>query len=178
MTARWRKPMADRTRVGGYVYAAARCAFDGLVKIGYTGGEPTTRVARLRPHCNLIAVHEAVSRSCERSMHVRYRAHWVGGEWFEVPPELLRFLARLAPPPPSIGKELRGVGGAYKTRNTVCVRVVVAPGQRKAFRVHMALDAARVYARALQREVSSEYLRGGKPAAERFLACTLPRGAA
>lgn len=117
------------------VYFVREDAPDGRIKIGYTGGNPHVRIAALqtgnpRPLRLLVAIHGEATD--EASMHARFAAFRVGGEWFAPAPELLGFIdgliaahsggqrfARPSDPSTLFGltdQQVRGIVGVLRAR--------------------------------------------------------------
>lgn len=55
------------------------------VKVGYTSRDPSTRSAEIQIHCpceTRLIRSTAGSKDDELRLHLRWREHWIRGEWF------------------------------------------------------------------------------------------------
>ena len=78
-----------------------RCPANGFIKIGYTAGDPSERLWRLRatipvPIEPLAWVEGTIAD--ERRLHERFAEAWSHGEWFRPVPDLVKFIEAVGTP--------------------------------------------------------------------------------
>ncbi|MFF9982865.1 GIY-YIG nuclease family protein [Streptomyces erythrochromogenes] len=81
-----RAPLWDARRKGGAVYVAGNF-FSGVVKIGFTGGDPQARVAALQtgnPHKLRVLDAYCGEAWLERALHKYFEHRRMNGEWFDL----------------------------------------------------------------------------------------------
>lgn len=80
------------------VYFIQMGGHDGPIKIGWTDGNPLSRLSAIgtgNPHdLALIAIIPDAARSLEGQLHREFRNDRVRGEWFAASPRLLDYIAR------------------------------------------------------------------------------------
>lgn len=80
-----------RSPDSGKIYFV-RAGEDGPVKIGFTHGAPSDRIAALQTGCPYPIVYLGAiwgTQVEERQLHRRFINHWISGEWFAPHAEVL-----------------------------------------------------------------------------------------